>query len=373
MQPIRKAVDEWRKEKYKGATATTKTLLNYWFATDHRLTDGRPFQYYPAQREAVETLVWLYEVQGIRRHRDLIERFAKVPGIHVLQYDDYARYAIKMATGSGKTKVMALAVAWQYFNAVAEGRDDYAATFLIVAPNVIVFERLRFDFGGGRIFRTDPIIPRELSIFWDMDFYMRSDPERGGSQGALYLTNIQQFYERTSVTDSNEPGVMTDVLGPIPSSATSAIEDFDSRIAARNVSALVINDEGHHVHDEDSEWSKVIRRLHERIPTGACRATRLFRYAPLPERRPFHLDNLRLSTKAGDHRGSTTVASKGCPSRVTTGRSVDQLPSQSIPAMLSHAQPLKASGTPPTIVLRVSKFIGNVSRCSPAPRINALG
>ena len=119
-----------------------------------------------------------------------------MPGIHVLQYDDFARYAIKMATGSGKTKVMALAIAWQYFNAVAEGRDDYAKTFLIVAPNVIVFERLRSDFGGGRVFRTDPIIPPELRIFWEMDFYMRGDPERASSQGALYLTNIQQFYER---------------------------------------------------------------------------------------------------------------------------------------------------------------------------------
>ena len=59
-------------------------------------------------------------------------------------------YCIKMATGSGKTKVMALAIAWHYFNAVAEGRDDYAKTFLVIAPNVIVFERLRTDFAGGR-------------------------------------------------------------------------------------------------------------------------------------------------------------------------------------------------------------------------------
>jgi len=63
----------------------------------------------------------------------------------------------------------------------AEGRDDYAKTFLIVAPNLIVFERLRSDFGGGRVFRTDPIIPPELRIFWEMDFYMRGDPERASS------------------------------------------------------------------------------------------------------------------------------------------------------------------------------------------------
>ena len=50
-----------------------------------------------------------------------------------------------MATGSGKTKVMSLAIAWQFFNAVAEARDDFAKTFLLIAPNVIVFERLRTD------------------------------------------------------------------------------------------------------------------------------------------------------------------------------------------------------------------------------------
>lgn len=265
---IRRAVETWRNSKYKGATDTTKTLFNHWFGTDHRLSNGRSFRYYYAQREALETLVWLYEVEQVRRHRDLVERFAKVPGIHVLQYDDFARYAIKMATGSGKTKVMALTVAWQYFNAVAEGRDDYAKTFLVVAPNVIVFERLRSDFGGGRIFRSDPIIPPELRIFWEMDFYMRGDPERASSQGALYLTNIQQFYERGGNEDSEEPEIMTDVLGPIPATSMTVIEDFDERIAARGVPTFVINDEGHHVHDEDSEWSKIIRRLNETSPAG---------------------------------------------------------------------------------------------------------
>jgi hypothetical protein len=48
-----------------------------------------------------------------------------------------------MATGSGKTKVMALAIAWQYFNAAVEGREEFARTALLIAPNVIVFERLR--------------------------------------------------------------------------------------------------------------------------------------------------------------------------------------------------------------------------------------
>lgn len=260
---IRKGVQAWRAAHYQGASDTTKLLLNHWFTAEHRLPDGRQFRYYHAQREAMETLVWLYEVEGVRSHRDLLERFAKVPGIHVLQYDDFARYAIKMATGSGKTKVMALAVAWQYFNAVADGRDDYARTFLIVAPNVIVYERLRADFVSGKIFKLDPMIPPELRIFWDMDFYMRGDPERASSQGALYLTNVQQLYDRDASAVSNEPAVMTDVLGPIPSTSTDAVDRFDARIEERGAPCLVINDEGHHVHDEENEWSKVIRRIHE--------------------------------------------------------------------------------------------------------------
>jgi type III restriction enzyme len=264
---IRKAVAEWRSRKYKGATDTSKLLLNHWFATDHRVPGGGSFAYYPAQRDAIETLVYLFEVERIRRHRDLVERYATVPGIHVLQYDDFARYAIKMATGSGKTKVMSLAIAWQYFNAVAEGLDDYARSFLLLAPNVIVFERLRADFAGGRIFHADPIIPPELRIFWDFDCYMRGDSERSSSQGALYLTNIQQLYDRPA-PESTEPDVMTDVLGPVPPASDGEVEGFDTRIAARGAPCIVLNDEGHHTHDEESEWNQVIRRIHDALPEG---------------------------------------------------------------------------------------------------------
>src|SRR3972149_3763571 len=208
---IREKVREWRAE-YKGVTETTRALLNYWFKSDHKLPNGRLFQYHDSQREAMETLVYLYEVAGVRRHKDLLEKFAPadVPHIRLRQYDDFARYCVKMATGSGKTKVIALAVAWQYFNAVIEGLDDYAKTSLIIAPNVIVFERLRSDFEGGVIFRRDPIIPPEFQIYWEFGFdcYMRGDAERASSQGALYLTNIQQFYERP-IKEEQEPDEMT--------------------------------------------------------------------------------------------------------------------------------------------------------------------
>lgn len=266
---IRKAVADWR-GAYKGVTDTTRTLLNYWFKADHRLPNGRYFVYHDSQREAIETLVYLFEVARLRSHTDLLEKYVpKETNLRLLQYDDFARYCIKMATGSGKTKVMSLAIAWQYFNAVAEGREDYAKTSLIIAPNVIVFERLRADFAGGRIFRLDPVIPPELEIFWDFDCYLRGDSERAGSQGALYLTNIQQFYDRSGTSDSDEPEEMTAVLGSPPPNSIAEVEDFDTRIAARGTPCLVVNDEAHHTHDEGSEWNSVIRRLNERSALAA--------------------------------------------------------------------------------------------------------
>ncbi len=259
---IKEAVNEWRAVNYKGVTETTRLLLNHWFHTDHRLPNGRPFVYFDAQKFAVETLIYLYEVAGARRHKDLIEKYAGGnKDLRLLQYDDFARYCVKMATGSGKTKVMALAIAWQFFNAVAEARDDYAKTFLLIAPNVIVFERLKKDFANGKIFRADPIIPPELKIFWDFDCYLRGDPERARSLGALYVTNIQQFYERANDRDDDEPEEMTAVLGNKPPAQNIAVEDFDTRIVARGAPVMVINDEAHHTHDEESEWNKVIRRL----------------------------------------------------------------------------------------------------------------
>ncbi|HLF27834.1 MAG TPA: DEAD/DEAH box helicase family protein [Anaerolineae bacterium] len=259
---VRKAVDDWRANNYKGATDTTRLLLNYWFKTDHRLPhSGRPFVYHDSQQRAIETLVYLYEVAQVRRHKDLIERFAGAnSNLRLLQYDDFARYCIKMATGSGKTKILSLAMAWQYFNATAEGRDDYAKTFMLLAPNVIVFERLQFDFANGRIFRTDPIIPPELRIYWDFDCYMRGDGERAHSQGALYLTNVQQFYTRPPA-DDDEPDIMTAVLGPKPPAQQMAVEDFDKRIIARREPVMILNDEAHHTHDEESEWNRCIRNL----------------------------------------------------------------------------------------------------------------
>lgn len=266
---LRIAVKTWRESGCRGVTATTSILLNYWFQADHRLSNGQFFRYHDFQREAVETLIYLYEVAKIRRFKDLAQTYAASNDLsRLLQYDQFARYCVKMATGSGKTKVMSLAIAWHYFNAVNEGRDDFAKTFLILAPNVIVFERLRTDFEGGRIFRTDPIVPPQLEIFArELQCYMRGESERASSLGAIYLSNIQQFYTRDGAA-SNEPTVMTDVMGPKPPAQTTESAEFTERIIERGEAVLVINDEAHHTHDEESEWNKTIRNVGANAPKG---------------------------------------------------------------------------------------------------------
>jgi len=262
---IREAVKAWRADKYKGITETTRELLNFWFHTDHVLHNGLTFRYHTAQREAIETLIFIYEVKKIRSRKDLLETYAfSTKDLRLPPYDDFARYCVKMATGSGKTKIVALAVVWQFANAIREDETQYARNFLILAPNVIVFDRLKSDFESGKIFRTDPLIPKHFQWWWEMEYYMRGDTERTNSQGALYLSNIQQFYKRPTKASDEETDEMTAMLGSQPPANKTEISDFDERIAKRDGLLMVLNDEAHHTHDEDNEWNVFIRNLHSR-------------------------------------------------------------------------------------------------------------
>lgn len=270
---LREAVKAWVAGGYKGITETTRILLNHWFHTDHRLSTGRPFKYHRSQQEAIETLIFVWEFEKVRSRKGLLERYATdLRDVHLPPFDDFARYCIKMATGSGKTKVMSLAIAWQFLNAMRERDDvakDYARTFLLIAPNVIVLERLKTDFVGGGIFRSDPVIPRELGIFWEFDCVIRGDPEKAPAEGILFLTNIQQFYERAERNGHAEPEPITAVLGPKPPTKKLDLTDFDDRIALRAGNLLVLNDEAHHTHDENNEWNVTIRTLHGKTPISA--------------------------------------------------------------------------------------------------------
>src|SRR2546422_6811146 len=126
---LREAVKAWRAGGYKGTTETTRLLLNHWFKTDHRLPSGRPFAYHSSQREAMETLIFVWEFEKVRTRKGLLERYAQnLKNVPLAAYDEFARYCVKMATGSGKTKVMSLAIVWQFLNAARES-DDIASAY----------------------------------------------------------------------------------------------------------------------------------------------------------------------------------------------------------------------------------------------------
>jgi len=80
-------------------------------------------------------------------------------------------------------------------------------------------------------------------------------------EGVLFLTNIQQFYDRPDRAQGEEPDVMTAILGPKPPTQKLEQADFAERIARRAGRLVVINDEAHHTHDEGSEWTTIIRKL----------------------------------------------------------------------------------------------------------------
>ena len=180
-QNLRRFVKEWRETDYPGASDTTRELLHHWFARDHSTATGdggrAVFRYYFCQREAIETLIYLYEVRGVRGLARLMDEFAgpdaETAARGVNPDDDrWARYAFKLATGAGKTKVMSLAMVWSYFHALRESESPLARHFVVVAPNLTVFERLREDFkpaqGGPDIFNRDPLIPVAWRGDWNL-------------------------------------------------------------------------------------------------------------------------------------------------------------------------------------------------------------
>ena len=257
---IRTEVDAWRAGGYPGASGTSRRLLEHWFLDEHQTSDGRPFRYYFVQREAVETLIYLYEVARSRSLADLAARYASTPVPVAPQ--SYPRYVVKAATGSGKTKVMSLAIAWSYFHAVREQGSPLATTSLLVAPNLIVFERLREDFEHGRVFATDPVVPPEWRGDLNLAVVLRNDPVPRTATGVLALTNVQVLYERRP---ADPPDPASALLGPKPPARPDGDEPLLPQLG-RQGRVLVLNDEAHHLHDEvrgdDREPLVAVQTLH---------------------------------------------------------------------------------------------------------------
>ena len=141
---VRRGVADWRAAGYAGASETTRALLRWWFERDHFIygADGPVlWRWYFAQREAVESAIWLYEVEAARDPYSLL-RFSS-GGVTEQMFDEvWTRYVLKLATGAGKTKVASLLIAWSYFHKLYEAGSQLSTNTLLIAPNIIVLDRL---------------------------------------------------------------------------------------------------------------------------------------------------------------------------------------------------------------------------------------
>lgn len=273
---LRKEVKEWRDNGYRGASDTSRALLDWWFKEDHILYDQQGvtsnFRYYFAQREALETVVWLYEVAKVKDKYDLI-RYNSTGVLSPQMFtEEWLRFVVKMATGAGKTKVMSLVIAWAYFHKKYEQDSRLAKNFLLITPNVIVFERIKNDFEGLKIFNDDPVLPDNgyEGQNWRDDFQITlhlQDDLRGVSDaGNIFLTNIHRVFEGDTKEASIEDEDTTPYfLGNKPVTKTND-STVDLGMIVRDIDELiVINDEAHHIHDEKLAWFKSIQDIDNRL------------------------------------------------------------------------------------------------------------
>jgi len=273
---LRKRVKDWRKKGYEGVSSTSKALLNWWFKEEHIVygADGNvsSFQYYFAQREAVETIIWLYDVAGIRNKYDLLP-FDTLGRVSPNMFDeDWLRLVIKMATGSGKTKVISLLLAWSYFHKLYEPDSELSRNFLLITPNIIVLERIKTDFDGLKIFYQDPILPDNgyEGRNWQDDFqitlHLQDDLTAISPTGNIFLTNIHRVYEGDVKESSFSDGDLTDYfLGEKPASKTNESLIELSNIVRDLDEIVVFNDEAHHIHDPKMAWFKSIQDINNKL------------------------------------------------------------------------------------------------------------
>lgn len=276
-QNIRGFVRQWRESGYPDASDTTRYLLDYWFHRSHRRTTAAgeefEFRYYFCQREAIETLIYLKEVRRIDCLSQIVAEFGgptkDIDALGITEEEDaWSRYAFKLATGAGKTKVMSLAVVWSYFHALSESESELARHFVIIAPNLTVYERLKEDFkpGDGRpdIFHADPLVPVEWLGDWNLSVVLQDEAAGAATGGVLYLTNIHRLYDpgKRGKRDSETYSWM----GPAVSKATALDtgEALRERIT-KHPRVMVLNDEAHHVWDPDSAWNEALSFLNKTL------------------------------------------------------------------------------------------------------------
>ena len=231
---IRPRVKAWREAGYSGVTTITKCLLEHW--RDPEEFDGRRFFF--CQLEAVETLIWLLEAPTAERVG------IEIPG----DGGAFIRQCCKMATGSGKTIVMAMVIAWHILNKVTNPQDGrFSKNVLVIAPGLTVKKRLAVleQAHAGNYYKEFNIVP---SALFDK---LRQGKVQVRNWHALAWESEEQVKKRRSV---DKRGVKSD--------EAYTREVLGEMANARNI--LVINDEAHHawrVNSEATVWVGGLDRL----------------------------------------------------------------------------------------------------------------
>ena len=186
---LRQRVQEWRERDYSGATTTTRELIELWRAADR----AQPLFY--AQLEAAETVIFLVEGPADLRQGVQVPMDEPGPAAKEAGYRAFQRYALKMATGSGKTTVMGMLAAWSILNKVSNPQaPEYSDTVLILCPNITIRDRLR---------ELNPNLD-ELSLYRTRDLvpaHRMTDLRRG----EVFITNWHNL-ERRELGDVNGQG-----------------------------------------------------------------------------------------------------------------------------------------------------------------------
>lgn len=234
---IRRYVDDWRELKNPGAwgvTPVTQRLLSHW--RTHNFNKIQPFF---CQIEAVETAIWLTEVASKQKqYRPVwqsIEQANKDANPEIM------RLAMKMATGTGKTTVMAMLIAWQTLNAVRmQNSGKYSRGFLIVAPGITIRDRLRV------------LLPEDSESYYANRELVPLDMLPDLGKARIVIQNYHAFQNRETVKMSavgrkflqgrDEPIKTKETDGQMLQRACGSL------LSMKNV--VVINDEAHHCYEE---------------------------------------------------------------------------------------------------------------------------
>ncbi|HDH45390.1 MAG TPA: hypothetical protein ENG66_08450 [Thermococcus sp.] len=286
---LKSEVDAWVNQGWPGITQTTYKLMHYWFDRDESAEE----RFYDCQRRAIETIIYCHEVLQATTLRDLFEKVIpeiiheSKPVKDEVEDIPFSKYCLKMATGSGKTWVLAALLIWQYFNALnkekphrapGESKDWYSYRFLVVAPGREVLNRLMDSFKGKRDPKTglrDPqtsdykrslFIPEDWKAKFNLEIIEHTiSPNITPPEGPfLFVTNWQQFKLKKGGANLWEELTGEDIE---EQPKGEIIADFLSEFP----SLVIFNDEAHHVHGKKSKyneelvWRRFMKVLYDRL------------------------------------------------------------------------------------------------------------